>query len=163
VGVAATLAHREPPVFDPVFWDRASYLRPVETPWPVDVLMALAPRTQIPDFLSPQQLPDGERESVVWAAIGRGLLDRVDHPAALLAYKRGEGAPSKQRARGWRRLSKAEALACLDQVPASTAILAGLTASTEPCLARSATATLGGLRLRQGDASTGFRLLVKAL
>jgi hypothetical protein len=42
------LGPRRLPLFDPVFWDKASYLRPVSKPWPAEVAQALRSVSPLP-------------------------------------------------------------------------------------------------------------------
>ncbi len=160
---ASVLAQRQPALFDPVFWDRASYWRPVGTPWPASALVALAPLSQLNVSPNATTIGEGEAEAIVWGAIGRALLDRADHQSALVAFKRAEAATSHEDLRGWLRLAQGESLACLDQTPAATAVFVSLVTSSDQRLAQAATAALGGTKLRQGDTATGFHLLARSI
>jgi tetratricopeptide (TPR) repeat protein len=160
---ASVLAQHQPALFDPVFWDRASYWRPVGTPWPAHALAALAPLSQLNVSPNDTTIGEGEAEAIVWGAIGRALLDRADHQSALVAFKRAEAATSHEDLRGWLRLAQGESLACLDQTPAATAVFVSLVTSPDQRLVQAATAALGGTKLRQGDTATGFHLLARSI
>ena len=167
---AAELASRPAPIVDPTYWDKASYLRPNDHAWPQDVATALVAHTAIPTnagTAAPAELQaiaaDEEPEAIVWGAIGQALSERDDNQAALIALKRAETGSRHDANRGWFRLSEAVALVRLNQIPAATAILVGLASGPNPQLVSAATATLGGIKIRQGDANAGFRLLSKAV
>lgn len=162
VGHAGELA-RKANLVDPTYWDRASYLRPASEPWPTEAVTPLAAWARFRLPTNSDHHDPGQAEAVVWGAIAYGHLQRRDHQDALLAAKRAEVATTSEELDGWLRLAQAEALACLDQQSAATAILVGLTTSADKGIAAAATATLGGLKLRAGDSNTGFRLLASAM
>lgn len=160
---AAELAVANPPVVDPIFWDRASYLRPVSKSWPQPCAAALVSHSPIPVNSTDLVGDDRRAEAVVWGAIGQALLNRGESQSALIALKRAEAASDWESARAWLRRGQAQALAALDQTPAASAILVVLSSSKDAVLGRAAAADLGALKLRQGDSATGTRLLSKAL
>jgi tetratricopeptide (TPR) repeat protein len=170
VVAAAQLTARQPPLSDPAFWDKASYLRPVVHPWPDEVVTKLEScgpfQSQEVDtnlaIVTDSRTP-GDQETIVWGWIGDGLLDRNEAQSALVALKRAESAAQSDTLRQLCRLHQAHALVRLGQMAPATAILVGLSSNKSPSLANAATAALGSLKFHQGDVSAAHRLLVKAL
>jgi tetratricopeptide (TPR) repeat protein len=162
VTTAALLAQAQPPLFDPAFWETASYLRPVSQEWPAEAAERMNRLTPWPADPA-QKLSATEREGVIWGVIGQSLLDRGDHEAALVALKRAESSLQTPELQGWVRIAQSNALARVGQVSASTAILAGLLSSRSRNLTAGASAALGSQKVQGGDLETGHRLLKQAL
>jgi hypothetical protein len=171
------------PAFDPQFWDRAAYLRPVAArQWPQTAARRLLERvfpaslaavassqgaidtdlsaknTEMPSTLTP-----GECEAAVWGAIGLGQFERDENQSALLSLKRAESSSTREAYQDRLRLLQAVTLSRLDQVNAATAILVALAGKPNAAVARPAMATLGAQKLQKGDLAAGFKLLSKAL
>jgi len=173
--VAARLTSQNPPLGDPAFWDKASYLRPVVHPWPDEVVALLEKSGAIksqqvdpavananPTVIDLQHTP-GDQEAIVWGWIGDALLQRNEGQPALVALKRAESAAQTDVLKQQCRLHQAHALVRLGQMAPATAILVSLTADKNPQLSKSATAALGSLKFHQGDVTAAHRLLTKAL
>lgn len=158
---AADGCRLQPPLFDPGYWDTASYLRPVKIDWPVAAVRTLVPLSPIPvQQINPNA---AEAEAVVWGTIGQALLDRGDHEPALLALKRAETNATNAQTRDWLRLAEANALARVGQTSAATAILASCMSSENPAIAAVAHACFGSIKCQAGDSDAGYRLLKKAV
>ncbi|MBL8829108.1 MAG: hypothetical protein JNM18_19150 [Planctomycetaceae bacterium] len=172
VSAAGQLVDRAPPVIDPGFWDKASYLRPVSLSWPDDVVARLERRgpfiaadasvKQPPLGPELNRLP-GDQEAIVWAWIGASLLERAETQSALVAFKRAESSAQNEALRLSCRLQQAHALARLGQSAAATAQLVTLSGDKQTPIAKASLAALGSLKLHQGDLSAAHRLLTKAL
>lgn len=169
---AAQLVERTPPVIDPGFWDKASYLRPVNKNWPDEVVSRLERHgpclttdgTRSTTTVGPQLVKSpGDQEAIVWAWIGASLLERNETQSALVALKRAESAAQQDLLKKSCRLQQAQTLARLGQVSAATAILVTLSSDKESPIHKPALAALGGLKLHQGDLAAAHRLLTKAL
>ncbi|MFO0903837.1 MAG: hypothetical protein U0939_12605 [Pirellulales bacterium] len=161
VVAAAQLTRHQPPLFDPAFWDAASYLRPVAVEWPASAVSEIASLSPIPtDALRGDA---AERECVVWSTIGQRLLDRGDHEATLVALKRSEAASADAAVQGWCRVCEANALARVGQTSTATALLAGQLQSSDRRLAAAVAASFGSIKCQAGDVEAGQRLLKKGL
>lgn len=169
---AAHLIDDEPPVLDPVLWERLSYLRPANLSWPADVVALLAERNPLPGFddlqndaatASDSAADPAEAETIVWHSIGRWYLDRGHAQAALVAFKRAESAATDESARQWLRFRQAKALTVLGQGGAATAILVGLSTAKPSVVERPASALLGSLYLQRGQMQRGLAMLRKAV
>ncbi|WP_254510177.1 hypothetical protein [Anatilimnocola floriformis] len=158
---AAGTRRLQPPLFDPGYWDTASYLRPVKLDWPAESVRNLVPLSPVPVLLINAAGTDGE--AIVWGTIGQSLLDRGDHEPALLALKRAETNATNPQVRDWLRLAEANALARVGQSSAATAILASCMANENPALVSAANACLGSIKCHSGDSDSGYRLLNKAM
>jgi hypothetical protein len=161
VSRAADCCGLTPCLFDPAYWDAASYLRPVKASWPPTVIVGLAPLSPLPSYV--RQTKQNESEAIVWGAIGQALLDRGDNESALLSLKHAETAALGEVPRGWVRLAQANALARVGQTSAATALLASCVSNADPKLASAASASLGTIKCHSGDAEAGYRLLHKAV
>ncbi len=177
VTLAADLLHQPRPIHDPVYWDRAAYLRPVPHEWPPACLDAVLRYAQSPlaqrdartlhvvcSAVGDSSVGLPEPESLIWSAIGDWRALRHEHQAALVAWKRAEAATRNPTRRAWLRLGQARALIGLDQSQAATAVLMEL-ASDDPTRpeARAALAMLGSLKVQVGQTQQGFHLLRNAL
>lgn len=169
---AAYLVDDEPPVLDPVLWERLSYLRPANMSWPADVVAMLAAREPLPGFddvpndattASDVEADAAEAETIVWHSIGRWYLDRGHAQAALVAFKRAESAAADESARQWLRFRQAKALTVLGQGGAATAILVGLSTAKPSAVERPVSALLGSLYLQRGQMQRGLTMLRKAV
>jgi hypothetical protein len=167
----ADLAAGPAPVHDPILWERAAYLRPVDCPWPPEVLQRLAAantRLGIPaeswfaarvGFASSAS----SDEAVVWAAIGHVRLARDEPQAALVALKRAESMTTHPLLAGRLRLAEAKALSRLGQSAAATAMLAGLAGDSDASVSRPALAMLGSIKLQEGGTQQGYQFLRRAV
>jgi tetratricopeptide (TPR) repeat protein len=162
------------PIADPIFWERAAYLRPVDENWPTALTERLArvcheegvavdsSSQVIPASASggPRTLSD---EQPLWACIGCWRLDRGAPQAALIALKRAEAMTSSESGKQQLQLLQAKALLALDQPTAATGMLVRLASSPDPQLSRAAMATLGTAKLQAGSTKQGFNLLRRAV
>lgn len=163
---AVVLASRQlttaAPVFDPVFWEHASYLRPASSSWPGPVMQQFA--AVIGDLPNPgNAAAHSLDESWLWAGIGQWRLDRHEPQAALAACKRAESLTLDEKFQARLRLSQAQALAQLDQAAPAMALLAPMAAKTGDPSAAPALAMLGALKLRAGNTEQALALLKKAV
>jgi len=169
---------------DPIFWERASYLRPVDAAWPEVVAQRLAlyaasggrqpPEGQqsssdskshggLTPPAGPVRQEPGRREALVWSAIGQMRLDRREAQAALVAYKRAESLTLDLKVRTRSQLGQARALLQLEQLPSAAAILVRLTALSDTEVALPALAMLGAVKLQKGSVEQSIALLEKAV
>jgi tetratricopeptide (TPR) repeat protein len=177
VVLAADFLTLEPAIADPVYWDRASYLRPVQEPWPAVLIDRLAQHCQQPtsggaalateSVLFYSQIPNAPPvtiEETFWAAVGDWRLMRHEHQTALVAYKRAQATAGNPAAVDWLRMAQARALMGLEQSQAATAVLMELaTRGPDVPVARASLATLGALKVQAGQTQQGFVLLRNAL
>ena len=166
---------------DPIFWERASYVRPVEVPWPEVVAQRLAdyqasggrkpPEGQVAaegspslrGLTPPARRDAGQREALVWGGIGRMRLDRHEGQAALLAYKRAESLTVDPQIKAPMQLGQARALLQLNQLPSAAAILVRLATVSDADVALPALAMLGAVKLQKGSVEHSIALLQKAV
>lgn len=148
--------------FDPVFWERAAYLKPVDANWPEPVVLALSGFARDRVVLPP---PKGTvtPEMWVWAAIGQGRLDRGECHAALSAFKRAETMTTDPGARDGFGVAQARALLMLNQTQAASALLVAAGGRTNGRYAPAATAMIGAMKLSEGAAEPAHKLLSQAL
>lgn len=152
---AAQLLDRPIPVIDPLLWERAAYLRPVQCAWAAPVIKQLQfglPTAKV-----------GADEAWLWARIGQWRLDRNEPRAALVACKRAESFSVEQRFQERVQLMQAQALAQLQQPAAATAILVHLAKKSDSPEAAPALAMLGALKLNNGSTRQALALLKKAV
>jgi tetratricopeptide (TPR) repeat protein len=170
--VASNLCEVEPPILDPVLWERLSYLRPVNAPWPADVidrlvsrepLAGLAPARSGAAIASDEGAAPARSETVVWHSLGRWYLDRGHAQAALVSFKRAESAAADEETRHWLRFRQAKALTVLGQTGPATAILLGLLAQKPPAVEAPASALMGSLYVHRGQTQRGLQLLKKGV
>ena len=154
------LLTRPVPVLDPLVWERASYLRPVQSSWPDPVIKQLMPSAGPGQLLSDKM---GLDEAWLWAHLGRWHLDRSEPQAALAACKRAEGLNLDKNFQDQMQLLQARALIQLQQRDAAMALLAGLGGSPNRAAAPPALAMLASLRLTDGSAAQALTLLKKAV
>ncbi len=157
---AAESLHQEIPHCDPNFWERASYLRPVDQRWPQAVEMRLAAAGGFPPAAAGQADPT---DAALWASLGLWRLERDEPQPALANLKRAESMMPEGQPRATLRLAQAQALYRMDQFPAATALLVELSRSEQPQVAAPARALLGGMKLQAGDVHVGRRLLTESL
>ncbi len=170
VNAAGDLLAGQPGVFDPGFWQRAAYHRPVHQPWPAELTGRLAALSRQYGLLHDDPTPaptagayQPADERFVWACIGHWRLERGEPEAALVALKRAYTLAASPRDRQQLELAQAKALLALDQSPAAAAILVALSEGPDQQIARQAMATLGTLRLEAGNTKHGFTFLQRAL
>lgn len=162
VDLAAQQLQRSRAVFDPSFWERASYLRPVNQPWSAAVASLHLARLGVAGPGESTLWPAAESEAAVWGAIGAARAERGETQSALLALKRAESGTGRESLQERLRLLQAITLFRMDQATAATAILVAQSSKPNPSVARPALATLGAQKLQAGDAIAGYRLLNKA-
>jgi hypothetical protein len=165
--LASDLVRGPHPIIDPILWERISYLRPANCPWPGEVRHTLSevnvafgivadPRQSAASIASTDEAP-------LWTAIGHWRLARNEAQSALVALKRAETLTSQPYAASRLQLSETKALVRLGQVPAASAILIHLAGSPDPLISHPAMAMLGTAKLQQGSAQEGFNLLHNAV
>jgi tetratricopeptide (TPR) repeat protein len=168
------LLARRQPIRDPNFWDRASFLRPVDQTWPQAVEPALwtaSGLTHSRNLPNHYGTPGGDLPSfdprlvdvAVWTCIGQWRLDRGEADAALVALKKSETLANDRQLGDQVRLCQARAMYQLEQIGAATAILVGLSQSETEAVARASTALLGSIKLQTGHSTLGLRMLKRAL
>jgi hypothetical protein len=169
---AARLIETEPPVLDPVLWERLSYLRPVNERWPDDVIARLSAREPLPGLAEPvvagatasdEGSDPAAAEVVLWHCIGRWYFDRGHAQAALVSFKRAESAAAGDETRQWLRFRQAKSLTVLGQVGPATAILLGLLSQQPAAVEAPASALLGSLNVHRGQTQRGLQMLKKAV
>lgn len=173
VVAASQLLATDHPVHDPVLWERLGYQRPVESPWPADVVSMLQHLEPLPGMDAGDALPTGtasdagadprEAEISIWNAIGIWYLDRGHPQAALVSFKRAESSATNESVRTWLRLRQARALIHLTQEGAAMAILVRAAGEKTTPAARAAMGMLGSLRLKSGQVQQGYSLLRKSV
>ncbi len=170
VGGAGEGLRAEVGVFDPGFWQRAAYHRPVDQPWPAELTALLAELCRryglLYDDASPTPAPGARQpaeERVVWACVGHWRLERGEPEAALVALKRAHTLAPSPRDRRQLELAQAGALMAMEQSNAAAAILIGLSDGADEPVARQAMTMLGTLRLEGGNTQQGFTFLRRAL
>lgn len=168
VALCSHLVVAAPPVLDPVLWEKLSYLRPADSPWPNEIVVLLLEHDPLPGIDPAATLPNGAAnpataEIVVWHAIGRWYLERGHAQAALVSFKRAESAATADETRQWLRLRQARALAQLEQTGPATAILVSLLADKQSYVSRPASALLGSIYFQRGQAQKSLNLLKKAV
>lgn len=172
--LAGSLVAAGIPITDPIFWERAGYLRPVDKRWPValtDVLVGLTNEKGVAirptNAVVPVSAPAGPHvlsdEQALWTCIGFWRLDRGEPQAALVALKRAEAMMRTEPEKHRLQLAQAKALLMLEQPAAATATLLRLASSPEPQLNRAAMAALGTSKLQSGSTKQGFNLLRRAV
>jgi tetratricopeptide (TPR) repeat protein len=147
------------PVGDPILWERAAYLRPLSTLWPIAVANRLGQLGQA----GVSAMGQPADEALVWCGIGKLRLERGESQAALVAYKRAESMTADAAFRGQLQLGQAQALLQLGQQPSAIAILAPLTKQANPALAASALALVGAARYHGGSPTQAVGFLRQAL
>ncbi len=159
-----------PPLGDPGFWQQAVEQRPADSSWPPDVIARLADRAVETGAWCGPWRPEEQatareisQERVVWACIGQSRLERGEPQAALLAWKRAGALARSERERHHFEWGQARALSALDQPAAATALLLALSEQAGSPTREAALATLGALRLENGNTKQGFQLLRRAL
>lgn len=159
VELAAPLLDGDRPACDPILWERASYLRPVSTPWPTAIADRLGRISQAGISANGQPAD----EALIWCGIGKMRLERGESQSALVAYKRAESMTSEAGLRAGAQLGQAQALLQLEQQPSAIAILAPLTNESDGRIAAGALALVGAARYHGGSAPQAIGFLRKAL
>lgn len=162
------------PIADPVFWERASYLRPVDIAWPRPTSAALAkwcageaialsepPPVKQAASVDAETLAFGELS--VWVTIGHYRLRRNEPQAALVALKRAEAMATREITKHRLRLLEARALLELEQTAPAVALLVQLSGVDDPRISHAAMAALGTVKLQSGNTKQGFNLLREAV
>ncbi len=155
------------PIRDPVFWERAAYLRPVKITWPEPVLRRLVELSRLPvpteAVISSTDAVTAQGECALFACLGQWRYERNEPQASLLAFKRAETCTDDEPTKERLRFCQAKALFRLEQAGTATAILVELSKRTDSEMARPAMALLGGLKLQSGNTQLGLTLLERAL
>jgi hypothetical protein len=155
------------PIRDPMFWERATYLRPVKIAWPEPVLRRLVELSQLPAPTIPvgsdPNAAVAQGECALFACLGQWRYDRNEPQAALLAFKRAETCTEDEARKERLRFCQAKALFRLEQAGTATALLVELSKRTDSAIARPALALLGGMKLQSGNTQLGMSLLERAL
>jgi tetratricopeptide (TPR) repeat protein len=156
---------------DPILWERASYLRPVDVPWPSTVVLhflnaAARSEAEVVKF-SPETDDPAKRaedEAIIWRAIGQLRLERGEAQAALAAFKRAESMTANPRSRSQLALEEARALLQMNLAQAAMPLLVRLAAHQEDGeTAAGALALLGAAKFQDGSAEQARALLERAL
>jgi len=193
VAQASNGCRQQSPIVDPIFWERASYLRPVDVAWPATVAEAVASPTAAAQRLlhdaircetvsaefKPLALlgPDGAQpalaradsagaannEALVWEGIGRQRLVRGEAQAALVAFKRAEGMTTDAGLQAELQLGEAKALLGLNLQAPALAVLVRLTAQPDGPTTRTALALMGTAKFQTGSVEQGRQLLERSL
>jgi len=152
------------PLRDPSFWDRASYLRPVDQRWPQAVEARLVAASGL-NVNPPAGDPHNPHPSdaAVWACLGRWRLDRDQPQEALITLKRAETIATDPKAQEQIRMAVAQAMFRMEQTGAATALLLALSQSQHPEISSASQAMLGSIKLQTGHIQVGHSLLSKAL
>jgi tetratricopeptide (TPR) repeat protein len=158
---ASQLLNAPVPVFDPVFWQRASYLRPASCGWPEPVLQQFVAAAGA--FAESPRDSHSLDESWLWAAVGCWHLDRREPQAALAALKRSESLTLDPGFRDRLQMQQAQALIQLNQTAAALALLVHLGGDATHPASSPALALLGGLKLQEGSTAQALALLKKAV
>jgi len=148
-------------LYDPAFWKKAAFLRPVSEKWPVKVIermkMSLAKQG-----LTFSSLNSGDDEAVVWAIIGVQSLTRRESQNAILAFKKSEALATSQLLKNELQMHQAVAMIAGGQHGPASAILLRLS-SSEGLLADRAKAILATMKLQNGSIAQGMNLLQSAI
>ncbi|MEM8669097.1 MAG: hypothetical protein AAGG48_16360 [Planctomycetota bacterium] len=160
-------------VSEPNFWDRASYLRPLELTWPEDVAdsfeaVALGRSTPLRTDLLRRLGSVATRTTVssdcwVQSAIGSWKQARSDNHNAIVHLKKAErnGTTSSI---DWIQISQARSFVKMGQHGVATTVLAPIASRDDNAPTTiAAMAELGTVRLTNGSSQTGLRLLRQAL
>jgi tetratricopeptide (TPR) repeat protein len=167
----AALATAPIPIRDPLLWERAAYLRPVNCPWPAEVAQRVTDANVLVGLpsdsptiqLAAYSPASSTSEAPIWAAIGHSRLLRDEPQAALVALKRAESMAASPLVSGRLRLLEAKSLMRLGQTSATATLLIGLASSQEITVSHPALAMLGSLKLQQGSVPQGLNLLRRAV
>jgi tetratricopeptide (TPR) repeat protein len=164
---AADCLARQIPTFDPVFWERASYLRPAQESWPDAVQQQLQTTSSLNYGGNGQGIVvavgAAQSETPMFACLGQCRFARNEPQAALLAFKRAETSATDPAVQSQLRLEEAKCLSRLQQEGAATAILMGMVNSKDPAMMQPALALLGSIKLQSGQTEFGQRLLQRAI
>jgi len=162
---AAECLERPIPILDPVFWERASYLRPAQESWPEPVLQQFRTTSGLNYGQQDASTPvaGGQSETPLFASLAKCRYQRNEPQAALLAFKRAETSAVDPVLQAQLRREEAKCLTRLMQDGAATAILMGMVNQAEPAIKQPALALLGSIKLQGGQAEFGQRLLSRAL
>lgn len=159
VETAAEFRH----VHDPVLWERAAYLRPVDASWPARCRSRLhAWSCEVLGLKATAEATESD-ETTLLTCVGHWRLEREEADAALVALKRAESLATGASVRERLQLAEAQALMQLQQMTAASTLLISLAANKDSASSRPATALLGTLKLREGQTTQGLNLLRSAL
>jgi len=159
-------------VTDTGYWDRATYLQPVGTPWPASVATTLAAlgnssasaiRTNLLRQLA--TIDAATLSSACWieAAMGSWRDARGESQKAIVHLKKSETAATSEAA-DWLRIAQAPILVSLGQKGTATTLLAPLIAREDNSpVMLAAMSKLGVMKLTGGSQQHGIRLLHKAV
>ena len=148
--LAGSLLTQSRPIADPVLWERIAALRPAHLAWPA-----------IPGMTENGKA--GLDETQLWAQLGKWRLDRGETQSALLAFKRAEALAQDRGSREYLQLQQAKALLQLDQRASALAILAILAEDPQCTVAGPTLATLGSIKLKEGNRQHALALLQAAV
>ena len=164
VVLAGQLLVRPLPVLDPILWERAAYLRPVQSGWPEPVIKQLVPPGSNPVIPGePPAAKTGLDEAWLWAASAAGGSTAASHREAPVAFKRAESLTLDQHFQQQLQLSQAQAMAQLGLSSAAMPLLVHLAGDATCPAACPALAMLGALKLKDGSSQQGLALLQKAV
>lgn len=168
VMIGASLLSGATPIEDPVFWERAVYLRPRSIAWPTELQQQLSNslasnRSQIwQTDLSALPVSSDAIESLVWSNVGIWRITRQEAQGAMVALQKGDVLAQSESIRNELRLHQARALAQLGQNTPAMSLLVGLMNKNTP-VGRSALAIAGVMSLEQGQVQRGISLLKRAM
>lgn len=159
-------------VSDPEYWDRAIYLQPVGTPWPLEVAAGFVSLgTSTPSILRTdliQQLAlvassaSTPISAACWAeaAIGSWQQARGETQKSLVRLKKSETQNPPSDAIDWLRIAQADLLVAMGQNGTATTILAPIVSREDgTAISHAATAKLGVMKLKTKPVQHGIRLL----
>jgi tetratricopeptide (TPR) repeat protein len=151
------------PLHDPVFWERAAYLRPVQCGWPDTAIRPLTPGGSAVVQAGAAANKIDVAEASLWMHVGQWRLDRGEANAALIAFKRAESLAMDPTVQDQLQFWQAKALVELNQPVAAMTVLVRLTGNTKGPFASPALAMLGALRLKEGNSQMALTLLQRAV
>ncbi len=165
---------RKRSITDPSYWDRASYLQPVGTPWPTSVRTTFAGIGSLPasvlrsDLLRQLSLTDASSRSlpaICWieASLGSWREARGEPQKALVHLKKAE-TQAHASAKDWLRIAQAPLLVSVGQSGTATTLLAPIIAREDNSPAMlAAMSKLGVMKLTSQSQQHGIRLLHRAV
>ena len=171
---------RDRHISDAAYWERAAYLQPVGTPWPIEVANCfVAIATSSPNVLRTdliQQLANVVQSSstasstpissACWVetAAGSWQQARGETQKALIHLKKAETQSPPAAAVDWLRITQADLLVSLAQNGTATTILAPIISREDnsPTM-HAAMAKLGVMKLKTKSPQHGIRLLKESV
>ncbi len=150
---------------DPVFWERASYLRPAGQAWPEQAAANLGKYLVLKrQFQSVEQANAIGQESVFWVSVGIARQHRGESQNAILAFKKAEASAETPQLIAHLRLLQARAMVTAGQPGAASAMLYRIVADHEGTpMADRAKAILGAMKLQNGGVAQGMNLIESAI